>query len=466
MSKELKGKNGKVVGSIEYFNALNKNCILGDMVSDYKFNYYRSIKDIANKSSTIFCEVYKDLSDNLDYLDLIDKSDRRNTIDIIVGLSGLCNIVNVSTSMADKCISLLSVTSKSGVSDNDVTKSAKFVLSNKYFDKRDSIKILEKTVKYGANRAIKGDTKKATFIREVQRSNRKGYFEDVLNVVNYLENKKILIGKCGKKLCSKAYNRYVASVQQDLKFVMITVEVDLDRGMTNEDYLKDPSPSNLMKFAEDIEKCGIKRYNFSKCVEDLAWFVGGDVEKILRLQRTLYAAGYYKISIDGVYGKVTEESWVDYVNKTLASCEQYQDVNVWGIGIQRSKHIMAGYSGGFMIYIDDYFNVALMATISGEIVSDFDYSKGVTVEWSRTAETVDDMSGKAVTFGASVSYYDNGVSLSHSEAFGKSSVDSNSITFYKGKGLVPASSTVGISENVLLLKFNPKEWVENVLGVK
>ncbi|MFV0519963.1 MAG: hypothetical protein ACK5LY_06765, partial [Lachnospirales bacterium] len=129
MSKELKGKNGKIVGAMEYFDKLNDSCVLGKMVKKYNFNYYDGIKDISKKSEKMFDEVYGDLRNNEKYLSYIDKSDKKDTIEILEGMADLCKIIGGSTSGADKCISLLSKSdkSKSGASDSDVTKSAKFV---------------------------------------------------------------------------------------------------------------------------------------------------------------------------------------------------------------------------------------------------------------------------------------------------------------------------------------------------
>ncbi len=337
MSKELKGKNGKVVGTMEYFDKLNESCVLGEMIKKYNFNYYDSIKDISKKSEKMFDEVYSDLSNNEKYLSYIDKSDKRNTNEILEGIADLCKIVGGSISVADKCISLLSKNdkAKSGASDSDLTKSAKFVLSNKYFNKKDSIRILEDCIKNGVNRATKGNSNKEKFMKEIIKSSRSGYLEDVLIKANYLDSGKKITGKCGKVLCSKEYNNHVAnavtggvgargsvkygkSIRNGLRFVATKLNDDLDKGNSDKDYIQDKNAYNLIKFIEDVAKCGENSYNLKEKITKLAWFVGGDPKKILQLQKNLNAMGIKcdtgKLLEDGVYGKETKVAWDNFYN--------------------------------------------------------------------------------------------------------------------------------------------------------
>ncbi len=493
MSKELKGKNGKIVGATEYFNALNINCELNYVMSNYKFNYFSSIKSIAKNCSKKFDEVYDDIDDNLEYLYYIDNNDKAKTIEIIEGMADLCKIASVNTSKADKCVKLLtnskSQKSKSGASYSDITKSASLVISNKYFNKKDSIKILEDTIKYGKKKAVKVDAKKEKFIQEVERSKKSGYLEDVYKIVLLFEGKKKTTGKCRELLCSKAYNNHVASavtgsagskgnvdygriIRGGLRSVVIEVQKDLENGIKNYDYIKDENKDSLVKFVEDIEKCGIKCYNSVKLVYELNWFVGGDPNKIKRLQQTLVAQGYKDVLTDGVYGKYTEAAWLDYVNKKVEAYDPYNWVV--GIGVQGAVHpMMWGVSGSIMVYIDDDFNIAIMVSGGGEAGTGIDASIGANLEWSTTARTVDDMAGRSVTTGAGGripgTKYDVNIGRSVATVDGYGVVTSNSLGIGMSGGLskdLKYGINGGVSTNISVASFNPKEWVESALDIK
>ncbi len=303
--------------------------------------------------------------------------------------------------------------SKAGASDSDITKSARYVLSNKYFNKKDSIKILEDYIKNGEKTAINGDPSKKSFMKEVMRSSKSGYLADVLLKVNYLDSGKKLTGKCGKVLCSKEYNNYIARaltgsagssgnvdygriVSEGLRYVVIEVQKDLEYGLKVNDYILDKNKDNLIKFIEDIERCNVKCYNLLKMVYELAWFVGGDANKIRKLQATLRRQGYSQVVQDGVYGAVTEKAWLEYVNKTL---EPYSSYNFTvGISAHVSGHAMAaGGDLGLGIYIDEDFNIAIMGTVAYETSTGFDVAGGGSLEWSTTAMTLDDLAGNSVS---------------------------------------------------------------------
>ncbi len=216
----------------------------------------------------------------------------------------------------------------------------------------------------------------------------------------------------------------------------------------------------------DVGNCGIKCYNLLKMVYELAWFVGGDANKIKKLQGTLRRQGYSKVVQDGVYGAETEKAWLDYVNKALMPYQRYNDANVWGISVYKSNHKIGGSSKGLTIYIDDDFNIAIMGTVITGVTSDFEVSKGVTVEWSRTATSVSDMEGKSVTFGGGGDVFVGGVAVGHSESFGNSTVDSNSISIYSGSSVAPVAFSGGVSTNIPLVQFNPKDWIRRNLQIK
>ncbi len=166
MSKELVGRNGKIVGSMDYFNKLNDTYLIKGMVKSYSFNYYASLKTISKKINKLLDEVYSDFKSNEDYLSFIDRRYIKDTVTIIDGLSSFCKKFGESNNKANECIKLISSSKKSIGMDWDIKKSAEYALSNKNFNKKDSIKILEDYVQNGT-KSIKGNSKKTHFIESI-----------------------------------------------------------------------------------------------------------------------------------------------------------------------------------------------------------------------------------------------------------------------------------------------------------
>ncbi|MFV0520249.1 MAG: hypothetical protein ACK5LY_08230 [Lachnospirales bacterium] len=307
-------------------------------------------------------------------------------------MADLCKIVGGSTSGADKCISLLSKSdkSKSGASDSDVTKSAKFILSNKYFNKKDSIKIIEYYIKNGERKTLEMGKNIKDFLKEVMKSSRRGYLEDVLIKVDYLDSGKKVTGKCGKVLCSKEYNNHVAKVvtgassisgsveygkviKNGLRYVATKLNEDLDKGNSDKDYIQDKNADNLIKFIEDLANCKENSYNLSGKVMKLAWFVGGDAKKILQLQKNLNAMGIKcdtgKLLEDGVYGKETKVAWDNFYNTlargvvpSLAWVDPLK-TDMTGISVKPKTHMYNGVEYDMDMLIDTSYRSKIIIKI-------------------------------------------------------------------------------------------------------
>lgn len=67
-----------------------------------------------------------------------------------------------------------------------------------------------------------------------------------------------------------------------------------------------------------LEKCGVPCYSLERKVDELAWFVGGDPDKIRRLQEKLNELGVgNRLTEDGVYGKKTEKAVCEFMETLL-----------------------------------------------------------------------------------------------------------------------------------------------------
>ncbi len=54
MSKELRGRNGKIVGSMEYFEKLNVSSGMDCVLKKYNFDYYTRLKTKSYKARKMF----------------------------------------------------------------------------------------------------------------------------------------------------------------------------------------------------------------------------------------------------------------------------------------------------------------------------------------------------------------------------------------------------------------------------
>ncbi len=203
-------------------------------------------------------------------------------------------------------------------------------------------------------------------------------------------------------------------------------------------------------------------------VYELAWFVGGDINKIKKLQGTLRRQGYSKVVQDGVYGVEIEQAWLDYVYKTL---EPYGSYNfVVGASGHFSGHAMAlGGDLNLGIYIDEDFNIGITRTYGAEASTSFSKpSFGGSIEWSKTAMTLEDLGGKSVTNTAygRIPLTKIDVSKGQSRSFYKGDVIVDSLSISFNGGAPKYGINTGASNTVLVKNFNPKEWLKEKLGIR
>ena len=115
---------------------------------------------------------------------------------------------------------------------------------------------------------------------------------------------------------SLAGNRFCSRFKPNLERLVRELERDLEQGLRDNDYIRDENAENLRAALKQLERCGVRCYSLERKVDDLAWFVGGDADKILKLQRALNELGLgERLKEDGVYGKKTEKEVDDVIEK-------------------------------------------------------------------------------------------------------------------------------------------------------
>ncbi len=108
MSQELKGRNGKIVGTNEYFKYLNKSFKFVDIVNIInEYYYYESLKKLSKDSYSMITSVLYDVQKCSYVLPFISASDRNETAEIIKGLGEISRHWGSSNSSVNKIVSLV-----------------------------------------------------------------------------------------------------------------------------------------------------------------------------------------------------------------------------------------------------------------------------------------------------------------------------------------------------------------------
>ncbi len=339
MSQELKGRNGKIVGTNEYFKYLNKSFKFEDIVNIInEYYYYESLKKLSKDSYSMITSVLYDVQKCSYVLPFISASDRNETAEIIKGLGEISRHWGSSNSSVNKIVSLVLLSAseskrKSRESMSAIQNAERIIRSSSIINLSISgrITLLEKAVKNGVIQESADDPKKLQFLMSIEQGKGSDFLTDVLNYYEYKNNNGKYKGKNGKTICSKEYNenivksvfknkfpvsfsyggakKYVDEIEKMLKNIYNEIANDIERGKSNNDYIKDENGSKLINAVEELSKSGVYCGNLKNKIENLMWFVGGNSQQILSLQRNLNALGitgkHGKLKEDGVYGEET-----------------------------------------------------------------------------------------------------------------------------------------------------------------
>ena len=350
MARELES-SGFTVGSERYFQALNERYFIRLLMKnrdcvDYKSNLHELVRNIEG----VLSEVYKDLREHADYLRFIPESDREGLTKLVFGLYDVGEIVGKRLGLAEACVDLLTLRSydsraKSYASERELNNALDMLEGREARELDcDPMELIRNAMERGEASAADGVELRRNFLASISRGQGRDFYTDLWQKRKYTQNIRNFSGRCGKQICSTEYQDYIEQkvfggdlrsyyvqrggrrtyaslIQSSFEGIAQTLEADLADGERDNDYILDANADRLNRALDSLESCGVRCYFTKNRVTKLAWFVGGEYEKIRTLQRNLNRLGVRSASgqleEDGVYGKQTLSAWENFLDKLL-----------------------------------------------------------------------------------------------------------------------------------------------------
>ena len=334
MSKDLVGSNGNIVGSEGYFERLNREHFIGNLMQNPNgAEYYDCLRDTASQIRDAVQEIYEDLKKHIGIIRYIPREDRENLIKVLLGLYDICKITSASSGRHSDCVSILSLSDsdtrpKSRADDREIEEAASMVRNSSMLSRSDRMDVIREAMNWG-ERAVSGNLEKVLFLRAVGRGKDREFFGDVWLKLMYADDPRQFTGRCGRVICTQEYidhieqhifgrdipnyyggrngdRAYGRLITSSLESIVKEIERDLEQGIRDNDYMQDENADRLKEALKDLERCGVQCYSLERKVDALAWFVGGDPEKIRQLQQKLNELGIgERLKEDGVFGVKT-----------------------------------------------------------------------------------------------------------------------------------------------------------------
>ncbi len=344
MSKEAMGENGAILGSSAYWKHLNESTIFGSLMRDTSSRaYYDTLRSAGERANDAVSEVYEDLQDNLSLIAGVS-SDKRSTLaKRIDALYDVCNMSGVTCRRRDDCIGILELSSRYVPSpDREVENALQMLERDFSFTTYEAVSLLEEAVTWGFDRATWRDERKINFLLKLMQGNREDFLKTVLDAYNNRSGKVEARGKCGYELGSSEYLRhlekqvflqelpsrsgenYAKLLRESLGSIAKQLERDLSVAERENSYITDPTAIVLRSAASELDRCNISPRISDDSIDRLAWFVGGNAEKIRQLQRKLNEVSFgAHLTEDGVYGKKTEDALANFVARVKNDLQSF-----------------------------------------------------------------------------------------------------------------------------------------------
>lgn len=342
MSKEATGQLGVKLGSSAYWTKLNNAAGLNTLTGSEP-NYYRMLQQTGNRASAAIDEIYDDLATQGSKIRYLSSSNRNALAKQVEGLYDVCKMTGVTSSHSSDCIYALNMSALSPWLDpfrdeRAIDRAISIINTQSHFSTSEALKLLDEGSKWSVSFVAGGDKMKEALLQAVlQGKSNSAFLQEVVNEYQHRNTIQHFTAKCGYEIGSSAYLEhfeaqvfgtsisasnnasfgnpdYDGLLRDSLRSVADQLEYDLDEAARQNDYITDNTADVIKEVVNDLHSCGVSTGSIHGKIDKLAWFVGGDRSKILRLQKDLKALGFGdQLTEDGVYGNKTNAAWLSFL---------------------------------------------------------------------------------------------------------------------------------------------------------
>ena len=340
MSKEATGENGAVLGSNEYWDRVNRATFFGRLMSDASnTNYQETLREVGSRAGAAVEEIYGDLQAHIKSVRAIPSDHRSALAKQVEGLYDVCSMAGRFCSHSSDCIGILNLSSfylpSTSFSDERAIQNAIHKIKNcPDFFTSECIDLVRQAADWSVSFAAGSDEKKHAFLKDVSQGKDREFFRDVLNAYYSSSEAADIQGGCGYSIGSREYRNYIerkvflqdlpamssdnyaGTLRDALTYIANQLQRDLARNERENNYITDDTARHLHDAVSELGRCGVSVGFADSAIDRLAWFVGGDPDKIRRLQSKLNELGIgQRLEEDGVYGKETKSATEDLITR-------------------------------------------------------------------------------------------------------------------------------------------------------
>ena len=210
MSRELIGNYGNIVGSVHYFEQVNRENFVGNLMRHpQNTTYDNCLQDMTSRIQDMVQEIYEDLRKHIGIIRHIPKDDRENIIKVLLGLADICKMASTSGGRSDDCVSILSLSDydtypKSRADDREIEEASEIVQNGDFLTRSDRMDVIRQAMDWG-ERSVSGDLEKTIFLRAVSQGHSREFLGDVWLKLLYADDPRQFTGRCGRVICSEEY---------------------------------------------------------------------------------------------------------------------------------------------------------------------------------------------------------------------------------------------------------------------
>ena len=331
MSKEATGENGAILGSSEYWDRVNCATFFGRLMRNAsETNYQETLREVGRRAGSAVEEIYDDLQNHIKSVRAISSDRRSSLAKQVQGLYDVCSMAGGFCSHSSDCIGILNLSSfylpSTSFGDDRAIQNAIHKIKNcPDFFASECIDLVRQAADWSISFAAGSDARKNAFLKDVSQGKGREFLRDVLNAYHSSNEMVDLRGNCGYSIGSREYRNYIerkvflqdlpamssddynGALRDALTHIANQLQRDLARNERENNYITDETARKLRDAASELGRCGVSVGFADSSIDRLNWFVGGDADKIRRLQSKLneLRVGEH-LTEDGVYGKKTD----------------------------------------------------------------------------------------------------------------------------------------------------------------